>query len=316
MIVHSDSSFADYKQNKSGYTTPLHTMTDAGDLQKLPLEIRKEIYAHLLVEPKKIGMKRYKEGKAGRPVRSDNHRQPEHRGKFYDRHQREWVAAPPCTTSLLFVNKAVSEEAAQVLYGYNEFEFEHAEALRCFLESIGKSQQYVRYIGIIDHGLLYFGSWRAMDRAVKLLQQANGLRSLEVSHFALCADFHGNNLSRSGARLPPVNTRTLAQHCLPFLRSLNAIFEKRDLRTSILDVIKITLPSCAIAGLSDPPSIWAHIHYGHGVCHQPWGSGIIPCKCHCKHTEEKNGEMARDLRNDIASQLGLIINQEESKETE
>jgi hypothetical protein len=43
-----------------------------------------------------------------------------------DSHLRRWVDAPPRTTSLLPVNKAVSAEATQVLYGHNSFVFEHA----------------------------------------------------------------------------------------------------------------------------------------------------------------------------------------------
>jgi hypothetical protein len=118
-------------------------MTDAGSLQKLPLEIRKQIYTNLLVEPKTIAIKRYinpEAYKSGEVARMNHHRKADRGRKIHDRRRKTWVEAPPSSTAILLVNKVVSQEATPVFYGANDFFFDNAGALQDFLAWIGQAR--------------------------------------------------------------------------------------------------------------------------------------------------------------------------------
>jgi len=140
----------------------------AGNLERLPLEIRKEIYAHVFTKPEAkytdhasyyIGVyitckpSPDATGRSGRKrfhsaALYPNNRTPKHPGEVYDRSSKRWVKAPPGFTSLLLVSRAVSNEASQVLYGGNSFWFKNVEALELFAKQIGSSQEHIRYIAI------------------------------------------------------------------------------------------------------------------------------------------------------------------------
>jgi hypothetical protein len=270
---------------------------DTGDLRKLPLELRKDIYAHLLVETKKIPIKRFVEYKygQGKPIRMDHHRNKKHPGKFYDRSQQRWVDAPPCTTSLLLVNSAVSLEATQVLYGFNRFEFEHACALWTFLEKIGESKQYLRHIALIGRGVLYHNSTVAMSKAMRLLQHTPSLRSLEISHVALCDRFYGHRLT----------VYSLVLTCAPLLKSLKITFEKQKLNVDVLDVIKIKLSPCSYGPAEDHEEY--HTNWPlNRIYQRPGANDILECACLCAAAEDKNRELIEDLKKEIGKQLGSM----------
>ena len=62
-------------------------MTDAGNLERLPPEIRKQIYTHLLMKPKTIATKRYinpEAYKSGEVARMNHHRKADRGRKMYD----------------------------------------------------------------------------------------------------------------------------------------------------------------------------------------------------------------------------------------
>jgi hypothetical protein len=109
---------------------------DSGDLEQLPIEIRKQIYTYLLFEPKTIAIKRYvnlKAYKKGEIARMNHHRKANRNRKVYDRRRKTWVEAPPSSNSILLVNKRVSQEATPVFYGSNNFFVDNAGALQDFL---------------------------------------------------------------------------------------------------------------------------------------------------------------------------------------
>lgn len=116
-------------------------MADAGDLGKLPLEIRKHIYTHLLVEAKAIALKCHIHPRGQTEVvrKSRTHKpgnaNPYSRVRVYSRDQGRniWVNAPLRIISILLTNKLISQEAAPVLYGCNKFFFDDAGAMRDFL---------------------------------------------------------------------------------------------------------------------------------------------------------------------------------------
>jgi hypothetical protein len=269
---------------------------DMGDLEKLPLELRNNIYAHLIVETKKIPIKRFvvktQDYQWGKPIRMDNHRNKKHPGKFYDRSQQKWVNAPPCTTSLLLVNSAVSIEATQVLYGFNQFGFEHACALWTFLEKIGESKQYLRHIALIGRGVLYHNSLVAMSKAMRLLQFTPSLRSLEIPHVALCNRFNGHRL----------NPYSLVLTCAPLLKSLKITFEKQKLNVNILDVIKIELPPCSYGSAEDHEADHANWSLNR-IYQRPDTNDVLQCACLCAAAEDRNRELIEDLKREISKQI-------------
>ena len=129
-------------------------MADAGDLAVLPFALRKEIFSYLLIEEEKISIMKCGSILSSKVARMDNHINHAHRGKIYDHLKRRWVKAPYIRTSLLHINKVVSEQAKQILYGCNHFEFQHAGALLGFLKSVGDSGKLLQHIAIIGNGIL------------------------------------------------------------------------------------------------------------------------------------------------------------------
>lgn len=296
-------------------------MADSGDLGKLPPEIRKKIYSYLLVEPKTVGILRQLVGKKAKVARMGHHRNKKHRRQIYDRDARKWKKAPPCITSLLLVNKLTSQEAAQVLYGLNKFEFLHAAALDCFLTNIGPSRQYVRDIALMDQGILYKSGWAAMDRSLALLTQAPSLRSLEISHLAFCGYYVGGFREKQWKVTP----EELVQHCKPLLESLSAAFQHQNLNLSMFDVIKIALPRCALDTDDEDFHKERHTNFWGDksptirrirTTHIPKvkAGGITWCNCVCDMAEETNRGFVQEVKDEIVKQLGLSVEDEENEE--
>jgi hypothetical protein len=286
------------------------TMADTGDFEKFPLEVRNEIYAHLLVKTQKIPIKRVRENKQGKAVCTDNHRNTRHPKEFYDRGQKRWVAAPLCATSLLLVNKAISQEATQVLYGFNQFKFEHAGALLCFLECIGDAKQHLRHLELIGRGILYGGSLLAMTRSVKLLGQTGGLRPLKILHFAICDVNDGHE-----ARHSKVSIKALAIVCAPLLGFLKASFEEQGLSYSAFDVVKIELPPCSYAsGLGPNSHEEQHAHWSQcKTYHLPVACRLRRCTCLCDEAEDKNRGFVKEFKKEVSKMLELGAGQDKRK---
>jgi len=294
-------------------------MADSGDLGKLPPEIRKEIYAYLLVEPIKIGILCQETKQKRQVARFDHHRNKKHRGKFYDRGAREWKSASPSILSLLLVNKLVGQEAAQVLYGLNAFEFLHAAALECFLKHIGPSRQYLRSIELVGQGVLFSAHWSAMDRSLKLLTQTPSLRSLEISHLAFCGQY-----GTRSAEQWIVTPKALVQHCKPLLESLKTALEDQNLSLRITDVIKVTLPRCGLdfMGMHEEfhEKFWGHERllrtFPAARKKSSRESALIRCNCICNEAEEKNRGFIKGVKDEITKQLGPSIDDGHDEDAE
>jgi hypothetical protein len=288
-------------------------MTDAGNLEKLPLEIRKQIYTHLLVEPKTITIKRYINRRAyirGEVARMNHHRKADRDRKVYDRRRKAWVDAPPSTTSILLVNKSVGREATPVFYGSNNFFFEHAGALQDFLAWIGQSRQYLRHVEVDGEGIKFNSSWTAMDRSLRLLESSKGLRALHFYHAGFCSR------NRCSTEL-----RDLVTHCSPLLKSFQATWEARNLSMKVLDVVKIVLPPCHCSLCPEPEK---RCYYytcrqtsTHGLCRSRWN--VLPgggpreesfrtCSCDCEAAEDKNRSINEELKVEITRKLGRRTN--------
>lgn len=215
-------------------------MATLGNLSKLPLELRKEIYAYVLVESdgEAIGITQYlsprtdvqqgKRAKVGtaQVVRAGHHRNKNHRGQIWDKEKKIWNRAPPSNTSILRLSKAFHAEAAPVFYGQNCFWFSNSSALTGFLFRIGDSKQHIRHI-ILGGPFMLWGTWASTDRCIHALLEVKSLRTLEIFH----CQFENN--------FKVLSMQDFMAHCMPLLASLHASIEARNLNYSILDVVEI-----------------------------------------------------------------------------
>jgi hypothetical protein len=200
------------------------------------------------VEPKTIAIKRYinpKAYKSGEVARMNHHRKANRDRKIYDRRRKTWVEAPSSSTSILLVNKVVSQEATPVFYGANDFFFDNSGALHDFLAWIGPARQHLRHVEIDGHdgrGIKFNTSWTAMDRSLSLLKSAKGLRALHFYHTGFCG----------GSDLDKVDIGELGKRCTPLLQSLQTACEARNVNLNVLDVVKIVLPPCHCTVCPEP----------------------------------------------------------------
>lgn len=149
-------------------------MADCGDLEKLPPEIRNEIYALVLVQAgpfdlcnfggdqKRLGEPTSRRGDApcmeNEWARSDKAKvarvgqQRRLKGighKYVGR--GKWVEVPS-NVALLCVNKRIYAEATPILYSRTKFRFESAGTLHRFVDLIGDNTQHLRDIGMLAGG--------------------------------------------------------------------------------------------------------------------------------------------------------------------
>jgi hypothetical protein len=266
-------------------------MADAGDLEKLPLELRKQVYAHLFVESKNIAISRYRIGPGKQVARSDNRRDCIHRGEIFDPHQDKRVTAPPGITLLLLVNKVLNQEDTEAFYGLNGFEFPDSDVLKCFLGVIGSSRQHVHRLAFVGRGVLQRYNWKSTDRSIELLKQAGGLRSLEISHATFCGDGYLERQTWS--------TRSLAMYPTSLLESLQATFDEQSLNISICDLIKVMLPPCVFDSYSADSHMDAHASRCNPGRLIALNDEELVCRCVCAAAEHKNKTLAKSLRKKI-----------------
>jgi len=256
-------------------------MADAGDLDRFPPEIRFEIYNHLLVIDRIVPIKRV------------------HRAK--SKRQHDTVALQSQTkrsTEVLRVNKFMNEEAAPVLYGCNNFEFLNAMTLNDFLQQIGDAKRHLRHVAFHQDGFKFMKSWKSMQHSIQLLASERGVRNLQFSHSAFC---------RNGTLKIPISE--LVKHCKPLLQALNVEFVKKDLGTSVLDIIDIVLPrsNCESTGLCSTTG-----EHGRKALITNYTSSMfktstldLQCGCRCGTAQDVNDRLKTELKEEIAKQLKL-----------
>jgi len=265
---------------------PATQMANAGDLGKLPPEIRKEIYTYLLVEPNIIAIKRFLRAKS--------------------KHKYDTVALRLRTkrsTGILRVNKFVNDEAVKALYGCNKFEFLNAVALHHFIEQIGDARKYLRHVAIYQDGLTFMKSWKSMQQSIQALASVKGLRTLEVSHSALCR--HGT---------PKSSIEDLVRRCKPLLHALNAEFVKRSLKSNVFDAIQIVLPLSDCESLVHRTLCSAKYEHPRRAFITNYATklsrkirSVLECGCHCRKADVVNNELNQQLKEEIAKQLKLEL---------
>lgn len=201
-------------------------MADAGDLEKLPPEIRNEIYALVLVQPEPLALCKFT-GKQQKGVGERNNRSYRASRVKIERTRSDKPKAS--NVALLCVNKKIHVEAAPVLYSRTKFRFKEANNMPRFLNSIGNNIQYLCHVGIYAFGWTYRGGFRGARHAIKALAAAKSMHTFEVSHVDVCL------------RRGYPGSRQVVKICKPLLESLKIAYETNGLKASILEVIKVDI---------------------------------------------------------------------------
>lgn len=152
-------------------------MDDPGILFKLPPELRLQIYNYVLLRP-------VEEQHVVPTIRK--RLSPEamrRRAMNLKRHAAEGRTRLPISvkTALLSVNKHISLETGQVIYGNHKFIFKTAQALDHFLIHIGENKQHLRHVEVTS--VLEARNFRAIGRiSDNLTKAAKELRCFKL-HF-------------------------------------------------------------------------------------------------------------------------------------
>ena len=258
-------------------------MADAGDLGKLPPEIRKEIYAYLLAESHIT------------PINSPRKAKSKHDTVTL------WSKTKQ-SSAILRVNKLISKEAVQVMYGCNKFEFVNAGVLQDFLRQIGDAKRHLRHIAICQDGLVFMGSWTSTKNSVQMLASVEGLRTLEIPHSALC---------RTSTLKNKIQIKQLVEHCKPLLAALNGHFIKEGLGASAFNIIQIPVPVgvCKLRGTCRAKVEHPRIVFVTDYITRSHTKKLSPLQCHCacSKLEDENNKIKQELKEEIAKQLNLEL---------
>lgn len=140
-----------------------------------------------------------------------------------------------------------------------------------------------------------------MQHSIQVLASVRGLRTLEVSHDALC---------RSGT--PKTSIKDLVQHCKPLLHALNAEFVRKGINSSVLDVIKVVLPRSYCDHLPElcsekyeHPRRASITNYATNISRNIMS--VLQCGCHCRQANVVNNELKQELEEEIVKQLKLEL---------
>lgn len=263
-------------------------------LQTLPVELRQRIYGLVLERGEVIQLENSLLANTlpGIPgvAPKGHHRDVAHRGKIRDASGSAWVPAVS-HVALILVSKEVNADATPLLYGNNRFELQHTGALERFLVQIGNAKQYLRHISIAMGGYKFHDGLTAANRSFLALRQAKDLRSITISHFDLCC----LKLNKTGW----LDVDDLVNGLTHLLMELHTAHEARNLKGNVLDVVKITLPSCK--------GCWACDRSGRQwIRDRRRVSGKkISCECFCSAAAANNEALLRNFKRKIATNLGI-----------
>lgn len=272
-------------------------MADCGDLEKLPPEIRNEIYALVLVQTDPMALCNFEDDQENISERtSRSYHGPRMKNKWAPgvqprvapvghKHRRkdrghERVGSERVevhSNALLCVNKKIHVEAAPVLYSHTKFRFNNADAMHRFVDLVGQNIQYLRDIGIFAGGWEFRGGFRRVRYAIEALAAAKSIHTFEISHVDICP-----NVSVNFRKYYP-GSHELVKLCKPLLESLRIAYETNDLKASIFEVIKIDEPNNR------------EFQFG---CDGD-------CGCEVEQAVKDNVELDRGLKHLVAEQHGL-----------
>lgn len=182
-----------------------------------------------------------------------------------------------------------------MLYSSNVFHLSTTTVLKDFLEHLGKRTMYLRHIVIRQGGYIL----STVPIALRLLQQAKGLRTLEFAHSDFCPNSFGG---------PRVTFAKLASSCRPLLKSLHAAYQAQKLGCSVLDLVSIS-PGCRCRRCQSGALLAWSWDSDEGRSQRSRCRHRMGCGCMCSEVDQKDSDLRADLRSAIASVLGVSEDQ-------
>lgn len=278
---------------------PQRSTADAGDLEKLPPEIRNEIYALVLARAEPLvlcnfggNQKKISEptSRSHRAWRRKNERsrtvKPKvaplgHKrsleGRGHEYVGGKWVEVPS-NVALLCVNKKVHMEAAPVLYSRTKFRFRHADTMRRFVDLIEHNIQYIRDVGLFAGGWEHRREFLTVSDAIEALTAAKSLHTFQISHVDICP-----NVSKKFRKFFYPGSQKVVKLCKPLLESLKTAHETNERKASILEVFKFEDPN--------------NRYFDYGIDGD--------CGCEVEQAIKDNVKLEHELKRLIAEQHGL-----------
>lgn len=192
----------------------------------LPIELRKMVYAELMVDAQDVECETIKvyKGSSRRAVRKGFTNTNAHRGLEWNKTAKKWIGQPHSNFMILRVCAEVNEEAAQVAYGSNRFRFYDATHMAIWLKGIGGMRHHLRVLHLS-------GGYRdvKMPSIFRALRNATNLRIFSIEHDAI---------TRYKATILP-KAATIATHCSKMVKHLQHAKRFRLRHQGVLNIVQI-----------------------------------------------------------------------------
>ncbi|KAK3622777.1 hypothetical protein LTR56_021978 [Elasticomyces elasticus] len=215
-----------------------------------------------------------------RPVRSGfnwHEKSAKRAGVAWDNDRGKVIGQEPSALALLRVSKQIFFEAAPIIYGEHRFYFDDVGIMECFLSTIGDNRHFLKHLEVVG-----YMSTKCRP-AFKLLKDAKNLRTIKVSHGAVC----------DKKRLPgeqPVGTKFVSE-ILPMLKGQHELHIKGDRGATILDMFTV---------LDDTRSCYS--------CNRTYSTRPcvdMDCGYPCAGVEKHSKELVATFKTLVAGAVGL-----------
>lgn len=184
------------------------------------------IYSFLVTQEEPIKLKRYQ----SRLVQqSFTHGTAKSTG--WNAETKKWDTREKHLLGISGVNKQIHEEAAEIMYGTNRFEFEDPQTFSLLSKLSGAGIQHLRHIRL---GAPTGNKSKHLSAALNLLKKCTSLRELRLPHEAICdtvGQYRRHNQPES------MSAEALAEACAPMLFALEKAHQQTRFTHSVLDVI-------------------------------------------------------------------------------
>ncbi|KAK6441365.1 hypothetical protein LTR95_002418 [Oleoguttula sp. CCFEE 5521] len=216
-------------------TTPPSTTTMAPQicflLDRLPIEIRKDIFSYVLTKqwPIQFAVVRPSGKGSGKYVQRFHNRNSKHPGQVYDPKTKTWIQAPLIITALLQTCKQIHAEGSEAFYGCNEFQFKTTSVATGWLTTFEGPKHAIKKVDI--GGDL---TTKAAKEFWKALPSLVNLRILTLEHIHMCP----KSLSKS------ITLAALQRELTPFLKVLKESYKRQGFAANAADVLHISNYRC------------------------------------------------------------------------
>ncbi|KAK5703482.1 hypothetical protein LTR17_022082 [Elasticomyces elasticus] len=263
----------------------------------LPPELRKMVYGFvLLASERRSPVKRAKKivieemlrvhidthkaaSRDRRPVRSGfnwTEKSAKRAGVAWDNDRGKVIGQEPSALALLRVSKQIFFETAPVIYGERRFCFPDMGVMECFLSTIGGMRHFLKHLEVEG-----YMSTKCRP-AFKLLKDAKSLRTITVSHDAVC-----DRKRSPGDQL--IGTKFISE-ILPMLKGQHELNVNGDREATILDMFAV---------LDTQPCFHCRYQNSYGSC------GNMTCGFPCGELDKHNKELVATFETLVAGAVGL-----------